>query len=168
MSKELKIDPHLFETSKKKQKPPSQKTRRNKRDTLSEILAASSGNEVTDIETITNTPPLKSILKKTKSLEPEKEKHTTSFGKKNGTVRIFIKDKDAYTKIESDKKKLAKHNMTQVRNYLRTRRLYTVGSSAPDDVLRTIYEDAHLTGNIENTNSTTLMQNFLNEDQNLP
>jgi hypothetical protein len=154
MSKELKIDPHLFETGKKK--APAPKTRRKKKDILEELT----GNDLTDLETITHTPEtpqLKSILK-------NKEKHTTMFGKKNGTVRIFIKDKDAYAKLESDKKKLAKHNMTQVRNYLRTRKLYTVGSSAPDEVLRTIYEDAHLTGNIENINSTTLLQNFLNED----
>ena len=151
MSKELIIDPHLFETGKKKTPP---KTRRKKKDILEEL----SGNDLVDLEQITQTAPLrpKSILK-------HAEKHTSSFGKKNGTVRIFIKDKDAYAKIESDKKKLAKHSMTQVRNYLRTRRLYTVGSAAPDEVLRNIYEDAHLTGNIENTNSTTLMENFLKE-----
>jgi hypothetical protein len=152
MSKEVKIDPHLFET-KKQSKP---KTRRSKKDVLQELT----GNDLQDLEKITNTPePIKprSILKHT-------EKRTSSFGKKNGTIRIFIKDKDAYSKIESDKKKLAKHSMTQVRNYLRTRKLYTVGSSAPDEVLRNIYEDAHLTGNIENVNSTTLIQNFLNEE----
>jgi hypothetical protein len=152
MSKEVKIDPHLFET-KKQSKP---KTRRSKKDVLQELT----GNDLQDLEKITNTPePIKprSILKHT-------ERRTSSFGKKNGTIRIFIKDKDAYSKIESDKKKLAKHSMTQVRNYLRTRKLYTVGSSAPDEVLRNIYEDAHLTGNIENVNSTTLIQNFLNEE----
>jgi len=151
MSKEVKIDPQLFET-KRQSKP---KTRRSKKDVLQELT----GNDLQDLEKITHTPePVpRSILKHT-------EKRTSSFGKKNGTVRIFIKDKDAYSKIESDKKKLAKHSMTQVRNYLRTRKLYTVGSSAPDEVLRNIYEDAHLTGNIENINSTTLIHNFLNED----
>jgi hypothetical protein len=150
MSKELIIDPQLFTTSKKK----TTKTRRSKKELLEQL----SGDDLADLEQISQTAPLKP-----KSILKHAEKHTSSFGKKNGTVRIFIKDKDAYAKIESDKKKLAKHSMTQVRNYLRTRRLYTVGSSAPDEVLRNIYEDAHLTGNIENTNSTTLMENFLKE-----
>jgi hypothetical protein len=161
MSKELIIDPHLFETSKKKQKPP--KTRRNKADTMNKIME-SSGDVVTDLETMTNTPKLKSILKNTTS----GEKRTSSFGKKNGTVRIYLKDKEAYSKIETDRKKLAKQPMSQVRKYLATRKLYTVGSSAPDDVLRTIYEDVHLTGNVENINSTTLLQNFLQESQGAP
>ena len=53
--------------------------------------------------------------------------------------------------------------MTQVRNYLRTRKLYTVGSTAPDDLLREIYVNTHLTGNIENSNPQTLIQNFLKD-----
>ena len=152
MSKAVKIDPHLFETGKQAKA----KTRRSKKETLQMI---NTGNEITDLEQITNTPelPLKPILKNA-------SKPTASFGKKNGTVRIFIKDKEAYSKIEADKKKLAKHSIAQVRNYLRTRKLYTVGSSAPDTLLREIYEDAHLTGAVENTNSSTLIHNFLNEE----
>ncbi len=150
MSKEVKIDPHLFET--KKQKP---KTRKSKKELLQEL----SGDHVKDLEELTHTPPVRprSILKNTT------EKKYSSFGKKNNTVRIFIKDKDEYAKIESDKKKLNRHSMTQVRNYLRTRKLYTVGSTAPDDLLREIYINTHLTGNVENSNPQTLLQNFLKD-----
>ena len=153
MSKEVKIDPQLFET--KKQKP---KTRKSKKELLQEL----SGDHVKDLEELTNTPPVskpRSILKNTT------EKKYSSFGKKNNTVRIFIKDKDEYAKIESDKKKLNRHSMTQVRNYLKTRKLYTVGSTAPDDLLREIYVNTHLTGNIENSNPATLLQNFLTDGQ---
>ena len=152
MSKEIKIDEHLFDI---KRKP---KTRKSKKEILKEVM---SEDPVKDIEEITNTPVLKSILKN------KTEKNYSSFGKKNTTVRIFIKDKDEYAKIESDKKKLNRHSMTQVRNYLKTRKLYTVGSTAPDNILREIYVNAHLAGNIENSNPKTLMQNFLGTQESI-
>jgi hypothetical protein len=92
-------------------------------------------------------------------------KQYASFGKatKSNTVRVLIKDKDTYAKIERDKKKIEKRSMSDIRDYLRQRRLYKIGSTAPDDVLRDIYKNAMLTGNVENNNSDTLVHNFLNE-----
>jgi hypothetical protein len=158
-SKEIKVDLNLFELKKNR---PKQKTKRNKKDIVNAI---STGDCLKDLEIISDTPP------KEKETETEKQpksilkkntvKHT--FGKKNNTVKIFIKDKDEYSKIESDKKKLMKHSMTQVRNYLKTRRLYQIGSSAPDDLLREMYVNSHLTGNIENVNSKNLIEDFMND-----
>lgn len=90
-------------------------------------------------------------------------KQYASFGKKSNTVRVLIKDRETYAKIERDKKKIDKRSMSEIRDYLRQRRLYKIGSTAPDDVLRDIYKNAILTGNVENNNSDTLVHNFLNE-----
>lgn len=90
-------------------------------------------------------------------------KQYASFGKSKGTVRVLIKDREMYAKIERDKKKIDKRSMSDIREYLRKRGLYKVGSTAPDDILREIYKNAILTGDIENHNSSTLMHNFLNE-----
>ncbi len=159
--KEIKVDLNLFELKKKP------KTKRNKKDIVNEIT----GDTLKDLENITDTKEKK---EKREKKEKEKEKEDTkpksilknntvkhTFGKKNNTVKIFIKDKDEYSKIESDKKKLMKHNMTQIRNYLKTRRLYQVGSSAPDELLREMYVNSHLTGNVENVNSKQLIQEFM-------
>jgi|LauGreDrversion4_2_1035121.scaffolds.fasta_scaffold38936_5 hypothetical protein len=155
--KEIKVDLNLFEL--KKQKPKSKKTL-SKKDLVSMI---STGDSLEDLERITDTPKEKEKEKKPKSiLKNNTVKHT--FGKKNNTVKIFIKDKDEYSKIESDKKKLMKHSMTQVRQYLKTRRLYQVGSSAPDELLRDMYVNSHLTGHVENINSKNLIQEFMNEN----
>ena len=91
-------------------------------------------------------------------------KQYASFGKgKSNTVRVLIKDRETYAKIERDKKKIDKRSMSEIRDYLRQRRLYKIGSTAPDDVLRDIYKNAVLTGNVENNNPDTLVHNFLNE-----
>jgi hypothetical protein len=79
-------------------------------------------------------------------------------------VRVLLKDKDTHAKIAKDKKKLDKHSMSDIRTYLKTRKLYKIGSTAPDDVLREIYKNAYLTGNVENNNKDTLVHNFLNDD----
>jgi len=90
-------------------------------------------------------------------------KQYASFGKNKGTVRVLIKDREMYAKIERDKKKIDKRSMSDIRDYLRKRGLYKIGSTAPDDILREIYKNAILTGEVENQNSSTLMHNFLNE-----
>jgi hypothetical protein len=154
-NKEIKVDMNLFELKKNK----TTKTKRNKKDIVNAI---STGDSLKDLEIITDTPPKQTEPTKPKSiLKNNTVKHT--FGKKNNTVRVFIKDKDEYSKIESDKKKLLKHSMTQVRNYLKTRRLYQVGSSAPDELLREIYVNSHLTGNVENINSKHLLEEFMKD-----
>ena len=91
-------------------------------------------------------------------------KQYASFGKgKSNTVRVLLKDRKTYAKIEKEKTKIDERSMPEIRNYLRERKLYKIGSTAPDDVLRDIYKNAILTGNVENNNSDTLVHNFLNE-----
>jgi hypothetical protein len=93
----------------------------------------------------------------------ETVKQYSSFGKKNDTVRVLIKDKSTYDNITKDIDKLKKHSMQKIRNFLRTKKLYKIGSTAPDDVLREIYVNVSLTGEVENINSDTLIHNYLNE-----
>jgi len=157
-NKEIKVDLNLFELKKNKNKP---KTRRKK----DIINAITTGDSLKDLEIITDTPPKEKEKEKEKKPKSILKNHTVkhTFGKKNNTVRIFIKDKDEYAKIESDKKKLMKHSMNQVRNYLKTRHLYQVGSTAPDELIRETYVNSHLTGNVENINSKCLIQEFMSD-----
>ena len=97
------------------------------------------------------------------TLTPKTVKQYSSFGKKNDTVRVLIKDKSTYDGIHRDIEKLKKHNMNKIRNFLRTKRLYKVGSTAPDDVLREIYINVSLTGEIENKGGDTMIHNYLHD-----
>ena len=106
-----------------------------------------------------NKPTFRQLKCKSKTV-----KQYAAFGKTKDVVRVIIKDKETYDKIAKDKKKLEKHSMSDIRKYLRTRRLYKVGSSAPDEVLREIYKNAYLTGNVENNSSDALVHNYLNDE----
>ena len=185
MSKEIKISPELFSLKKNKT---LKKPNTNLKKELLKSLAQKENDTLTELETLTQpkevavevdiqevkvneptdesygclkngTKPTFRQLKKAKTI-----KQYTAFGKSKDTVRVLIKDKESYAKIEKDKKKLDRHSMTDIRNYLKTRKLYKIGSTAPDDVLRAIYKDANLTGNVENINTDTLVHNYLNEE----
>ena len=94
---------------------------------------------------------------------PKTIKQFTSFGKKNDSVRVLIKKEEDYIAVEKDIDKLKKHPMTKIRNYLRTRKLYKIGSTAPDEILRDIYVNANLTGEVENKSSDALIHNYLHD-----
>jgi len=88
-------------------------------------------------------------------------RHFTSFGKKNETVRILIKDTKSFNQIEKEKKKLEKHTLAEVCAYLMKRNLYQAGSDAPEDVLRETYRSAYLAGNVHNNNADIMLKNYL-------
>ena len=187
-SKEIKISPELFDRKKNKtlKKPTGKQLKRELlqrlsqgSDLIQELDALTKGEEVKvevdDVkevaqkETKVEKEPafgcLKNGTKPTfrQTLAPKTVKQYSSFGKKNDTVRVLIKDKSTYDGIHRDIDKLKKHNMNKIRNFLRTKRLYKVGSTAPDDVLREIYINVSLTGEIENKGSDTMLHNYLHD-----
>jgi hypothetical protein len=189
-SKEIKISPELFDRKKNKtlKKPTGKQLKRELlqrlsqgSDLIQELDALTKGVEVkVDVkEEVKEIEPqikekyekepafgcLKNGTKPTfrQTLTPKTVKQYSSFGKKNDTVRVLIKDKSTYDGIHRDIDKLKKHNMNKIRNFLRTKRLYKVGSTAPDDVLREIYINVSLTGEIENKGSDTILHNYLHD-----
>jgi len=186
MSKEIKMDPQFLgkrAKTQKQKKPSGSDLKKALLESLSspDILegldtlvpekkteeVAPMSNEKTSLKTSTQTygclkngslPTLRQLKRSSNTV-----KQYASFGKSKGTVRVLIKDREMYAKIERDKKKIDKRTMPDIRDYLRKRGLYKIGSTAPDDVLREIYKNAILTGEVENHNSSTLMHNFLND-----
>jgi len=183
MNKEIKISPELFGGKKNKTlKMPTGRQlkkellqRLNKGSDLIQELDLLTKDTVpvdvseTEKETIslpeTKYSNLKNGSKPTfRQLKgPKTIKQFTCFGKKNDTVRVLIKKEDDYTAVEKDIDKLKKHPMTKIRNYLRTRKLYKIGSTAPDEILRDIYVNANLTGEVENKSSDALIHNYLHD-----
>ena len=108
----------------------------------------------------------KPTFKQWKSVPPTTTKCVkkfTSFGKSvhRKTVRVLIKNIITQVKIEKEIKTLQTHSMQTIRDYLLKRGLYKIGSSAPDDILRKIYEESYTTGDVENKNSELLLHNYL-------
>lgn len=86
-------------------------------------------------------------------------------GKKNGAkhVGILVKNRETQKKIKNEVSLLKTKSIAEIKNYLREKNLIKVGSEAPNDVLRKLYEDSVLSGDITNSNNNNMVYNFLNE-----
>ena len=80
-------------------------------------------------------------------------------------VAVLIKNRATRKQVQSEHGALKTQSILEVKNYLRRRNLLKIGSSAPADVLRQMYEQSILAGDIENTSQDTLMHNFFSEAQ---
>jgi hypothetical protein len=87
-----------------------------------------------------------------------------TLGKKNGArhIGLLIKNRETQKRIKQEVSQLKQQPIQEVKNYLRTKNLIKLGSQAPNDVLRKLYEDSILAGEITNNNANNLVYNFIN------
>jgi len=90
------------------------------------------------------------------------KKYKLGKDKTKKAISILIKNSDTRKKINSECDRLRKKSIIDVKNYLRQRNLLKAGSDAPPDVLRSMYENAVLTGDVKNESKDTLLHNFYN------
>jgi len=122
-------------------------------------------------------PKIPVINSLSQNIEPEKIKTTKkllkktihkkyTLGKSNikRTVAILLKDKNTRKNIISAQKDLRDKSVSDVKTYLRQHNLIKIGSNAPNDVIRKIYESAMLAGEITNNNKETMIHNFIKDD----
>jgi hypothetical protein len=123
------------------------------------------GKNPTFRQTRTITPDLTHVAtpQVPKRIKSNTIKHYTSFGKKGGTVKVLVKGTKDFKSIENEKRKLDKHPLSEICNYLAIRNLYTPGSNAPEEVLREIYKNAYLAGNITNNNPEKMIENYMSD-----
>lgn len=81
---------------------------------------------------------------------------------KRKTISILIKNGATRKRVKTEIAELKRKGLSEIKEYLRARNLLKVGSDAPPDVLRQMYETSILTGEINNLSSETLVHNFLN------
>tara|TARA_Y100000389_G_scaffold115627_1_gene112749 strand:+ start:24251 stop:25318 length:1068 start_codon:yes stop_codon:yes gene_type:complete len=86
-------------------------------------------------------------------------------GKKNRKVSILIKNAATRKKINTEHNKIKRTSVLEMKNYLRKHNLLKAGSEAPNDVIRKLYEQCLLSGNINNTNKDNLLHNYLNDEK---
>ena len=106
------------------------------------------------------TPSLKPRRKRiTKTLKYKLGKHA------NGKVSVLIKNSQTRRKVQTEQALLKQKSILDIKNHLRSNNLLKVGSNAPSDVLRHLYEQSILAGQVENKAKDTLIHNFFNEEK---
>ncbi len=78
-------------------------------------------------------------------------------------VSVLIKNNETRKKIIIAQKELKKKSIHEIKKFLKERFLLKSGSSAPNEVLRKMYESVMLTGHVTNNNKDTMLHNFMND-----
>ena len=106
-------------------------------------------------------PPLCKSKKYIRKNTIRKKYHLGRTGKK---VSILIKDRKTRKQIAHEQTLLKKTPLTEIKIYLRKHNLLKSGSEAPNDVLRHLYEQSVLTGDVHNTCGEVLLHNYMNSE----
>ena len=77
-------------------------------------------------------------------------------------VGVLIKNNETRRQVQQECGLLKRESIIEVRKYLHDHGLLKVGSDAPPDVLRNMYESAKLTGDVNNVNKNVILHNFMN------
>ena len=103
---------------------------------------------------------------KNKIYNPRKIKRlrTVKFnlGKSNNKIGVLIKDRKTRKLIQHEHGLLKRKPILEIKKYLKSKNILKNTTSAPDDVLRHLYEQSILSGDIENKSIDNLLHNYLN------
>ena len=95
-------------------------------------------------------------------IEEKEIKKTFVLGKnkQNKTISVLIKNSNTRKKVESDKINYKKTSLITLKNHLKKNNLIKFGTTAPSELLREMYENTKLCGEIINENSKNIVHNF--------
>ena len=106
---------------------------------------------------------VKSSKKKYKKKTYTKRVYKLGKNDESKNIGVFIKSNNDRKMVQQEIDKLKNIPIKEVRDYLREHCLIKVGSNAPNDVLRKMYQDSILSGDINNKTKGTLLHNYMNE-----
>lgn len=93
-----------------------------------------------------------------------RRKITLGKNRKTGIIGVLVKSKKTRKNVKKEVDILKHKSIQEVKDYLRKHNLTKIGSSAPDHILRTTFENAYLSGNVSNNNPDILLHNWHKEE----
>jgi hypothetical protein len=122
--------------------------------TATDATSLSGGATASASADITQIAGMRVKIRKTK-------KKSYRIGKHDDVVGVLLKNKKDQNHIRTQHLALKQKTIGEIRKYLYDHHLLKIGSNAPPDVLRRMYEDSILTGDVKNTNKDVLLHNFM-------
>ena len=110
----------------------------------------------TSIENISLPPPQIKRTRISKTL-----KH--NLGKHGNKVAVLIKNMKTRKLVQHEYALLKQKGILEIKNHLREKNLMKVDSNAPADVLRQMYEQSILTGDVDNRAKDVLIHNYMSK-----
>ena len=111
-------------------------------------------------------PTLKTKIPVIERTQEIRKKFTLGRNKNKNKVTVFLKNNKTRRKINDEITSAQQKPINEIKEYLRKQNLIKAGSEAPSDILRKLYKESLLAGEIKNKNTNTLMHNYLSEDEN--
>ena len=115
-----------------------------------------------NIELTLEEPPIvnKQLPKKRRHRITKTRKYT--LGRSGSKVSVLIKNAKTRKLVQHELALLKQKGIPEIKTFLRKKNLLKVGSDAPNDVLRQIYEQSILSGDVENKAKDVLIHNYMN------
>lgn len=98
-----------------------------------------------------------------KKYKVRKRRYTLGKDLKNRKVGILIKNRTMKKGVQRNLQHLKNEPLHSVKKYLRKHGLIRIGTSAPESVVRNIYQDSKSAGDIYNKSADILLHNYLNK-----
>jgi uncharacterized membrane-anchored protein len=126
------------------------------------IMPNAEENIMISTETNSEIIPTKKFIKKT-----IRKKYTLGKSKIKKSIGVLIKDRGTRKKVLTAQRELKKKSINDIKSYLRDHNLIKIGTNAPNDVIRKLYESSMLAGEITNSNTEILLHNLMKDDKEL-
>lgn len=93
-----------------------------------------------------------------------KSKYRVGKTAKNRTISVLITNNQTRRRVQNDIMNLKRKPISEIKKELYKQNLLKVGTLCPPDVIRTIYENSMLAGQVKNSGKGVSIHNFVSED----
>ena len=92
-----------------------------------------------------------------------KRRYLLGRNKTKRKISVLIKNKDLRARVQVERGMLRAKPLHVMKNYLYSHGIMKVGNNAPKDLIKKIYEESILAGDVNNTSKEVLIYNYLNK-----